>query len=232
MIRPSLRHAGAEPHQHGMAAAMAVEHLLAREADLHRPVEQQRRLRDDDLVVERIALAAEAAAVRRGDHADVRRRHAPAPSRARGAGSAASGARPDHELAVGIHRRDRRVLLDRQVRVPLEEEHVVEHVVGAGERRVDVAELRARRACGRCRRRRTRGCAAPACARLSSGLRTCAAARTRRRSRSTRLGRGGLVARDDRGHRIADEPHLVAAQRLLVLAHGQDAVGDREMPRR
>ena len=58
-----------------MAAAVAVEDLLARQADLHRPVEHQRRLRDDDLVVERIALAAEAAAVRRGDDADVRGRH-------------------------------------------------------------------------------------------------------------------------------------------------------------
>ena len=45
------------------------------------------------------------------------------------------------ELAVRIRRRDRGVLLDRQVRVPLEEEHVLEDAVGAGERRVDVAEL-------------------------------------------------------------------------------------------
>ena len=69
---------------------MAVEHLLAIEADLHRPIEHQRRLGDDDLVVERIALAAEAAAVGRGDHADVRRRHRRAPWPARDAGSAAS----------------------------------------------------------------------------------------------------------------------------------------------
>ena len=35
------------------------------------------------------------------------------------------------------------MLLDRQVRVALEEEEVVEDVVGAGERRLDVAELAA-----------------------------------------------------------------------------------------
>ena len=75
MIVPSLVTPVRKLHQHRVAAAMAVEDLLAREADLHRPARASApRLRDDDLVVERIALAAEAAAVRRGDHADVRRR--------------------------------------------------------------------------------------------------------------------------------------------------------------
>ena len=46
--------------------------------------------------------------------------------------------------------------------------------------------------------------------------------------RSTASVGGGLVARDDGRHRIADEADLVAAQRVLVVADRQDAVGDRE----
>ena len=44
-----------------------------------------------------------------------------------------------------------------------------------------------------------------------------------------RLGRGLLIAGDHRRHRIADEADQVAAQRMLVLADRQDAVGDREV---
>jgi hypothetical protein len=39
---------------------------------------------------------------------------------------------------------------------------------------------------------------------------------------------GELVGRDHRGHRIADEAHLVGAQRVLVLRYRQDAERDRE----
>jgi hypothetical protein len=44
-------------------------------------------------------------------------------------------------------------------------------------------------------------------------------------------GRGGglFVAGDDGGHWIADEAHALAAQRMLVLAHRQNPVGDREV---
>src|SRR5947207_15696605 len=58
-----------------MPATMAVEHLLACETDLDGPVEQPGGFRDDDLVVEWVALSTEPAAVRRGNDADVRRRH-------------------------------------------------------------------------------------------------------------------------------------------------------------
>jgi hypothetical protein len=70
-----LRHAGAELHQHRVPAAMHVEHFLAIQADLHRPAKNERRLRTDDLVVADVGLAAEAAAVRARDHADVRGRN-------------------------------------------------------------------------------------------------------------------------------------------------------------
>ena len=70
---PIFRHAGAELHQHRVAAAVHVEHLLAREADLHRAAEHQGRLGGDQLVVADVALAAEAAAIGCRDHADLRR---------------------------------------------------------------------------------------------------------------------------------------------------------------
>ena len=43
-----------------------------------------------------------------------------------------------------------------------------------------------------------------------------------------RLGGRGLVAGDDGGHRVADEADLVRTEGVLVVADGQDAVGDRE----
>ena len=120
---------------------MAVEHFFAVQTDLHRPVEQQRRLGDDDLVVEGIALATEAAAVRRGNDADVRRRHRQ--GLGEGAVQVVRGlrARIHDQLAVRIPQCHRGVLFDRQVRVAFEEEHVVEHMVGAVDRLIDVAEL-------------------------------------------------------------------------------------------
>ena len=65
-----LLEAGLHLHQDGMPAAMRVEHFLASQCDLHRPPGHHRQLGGDQLVREDVALAAEAAAVRRGDHAD------------------------------------------------------------------------------------------------------------------------------------------------------------------
>ena len=138
---PVVGHAGAVPHQHRMPAAMAVEHFLARQGDLHRPIQQHRRFGDDDLVVERVALAAKPAAVGRRDDANVRggqlehlRQRAMQVVRR-------LGARVDDQLAVRILHADRRVLLERQVGVALEEKQVVEDVIRAGDRRVHVAKL-------------------------------------------------------------------------------------------
>ena len=52
-----------------MTAAVHIEHFLAREADLHRPAEHERRFGYDELVAARIAFAAERTAVRRGNDA-------------------------------------------------------------------------------------------------------------------------------------------------------------------
>src|SRR5256886_2184253 len=46
-------------------------------------------------------------------------------------------------------------------------------------------------------------------------------------------GRRDLLAHGgDARHGVADEPHLVDRQRVLVLAHGQNAERDREVPPR
>src|SRR5215211_7066913 len=69
--RPVVLHARFDFHQDWMASAMAVEDFLARERDLHWPSGDHRELAYSNLVIERIALPTEAAAVRRGDYADV-----------------------------------------------------------------------------------------------------------------------------------------------------------------
>ena len=88
-----LREAGLDPHQHGVAAAVDVEDLFARERDLHRAARELRQLAGGDLVGEGIELAAEAAADRRRD----RRGCAPGAGRGSwrggGARSAASASR-------------------------------------------------------------------------------------------------------------------------------------------
>ena len=222
-----VRHAGAEAHQHGMTAAMAIEHLFAIEADLHRPIEQQRRLRDDDLVVEGIALAAEAAAVGRGDDADVRRRHRQRLGERAMQVMRRLRAGIDDELAVRVLQRHGRVLFDRQMRIALEEEHIVEHVIGAVDRLIDIAELQRHGFVD------VAVVAVVVDARL--GMRE-AVGGGRERAQRFVLDvdqvdgeiRRGFVARDDGRHRIADEADFVAAQGVLVVADRQNAVRNRK----
>ncbi len=211
-----------------MAAAVHIEDFLAVEADLHRAAEQDRRLRHHDLVVVQIALAAEAAAVRAGDHAHVRGRNL------QRIGEGAMDivrhlrGRPERELAFAIHRRDRGVLLDWQMRIALVEEQILENVVGLGERFVHVAELE--------------GLKAVDIALLAVAL----DARLGRRERLLgigdglerlvldvdeieRLERGLLVAGDHRGDRVAHVAHALRRERVLVLRHRQDPEGDRKI---
>src|SRR5206468_11419882 len=131
---------GADAHLHRVAAAVGVEHLLAIERDLHRAPSTDREERGRELVAEGIALPAEGATVRCRDDADAR------------AGKlehllelAMEVMRdlrrgPEGELVVRAVGRDRAVRLDRRVRVPLEEEPVVAHMVGARKARIEVAE--------------------------------------------------------------------------------------------
>ena len=133
----------------------------------------------------------------------------------------------DDELAVRILQRHGRVLLDRQVRIALEEEHIVEDMVGAGDRGVDVAELERHRLVD------VAVVAVVVDARL--GVREAVGGRREGAQRlvpdldqvDREIG-GRFVARDHGGDRIADEADLVAAQRVLVVADRQNAVRDRK----
>ena len=132
------------------------------------------------------------------------------------------GRRPQGELAVGAPLGHRGVLLHGQVRIALEEEHVLAHQVRLGERRLHVAELQRHRLVD------VRPIAVLVDAHLRMGQRVLD-----RHQRAERLVldldqlagalRRLLVDRGHRRHRIADHADLVDAERLLVLGDGQDA---------
>ena len=216
---------GLEVHQHRMAAAMAIEHFFAVQTDLHRTIEQHRRLADDNLMMERIALAAESTAVGGCDDANVCGRERQGLRQRAVHVMRGLGARPQHELAVGVERGDGRVLLDRQVRIALIEERVFEHVVGARERGVDVAE-----------RERHDLVDIPRVTVLVHARVVVRQALQRVGERAQRLildidqiegfERRQFVARDHRRNRVAHEADAVGGERVLVLADRQDAVGD------
>ncbi len=138
---PVLLHAYPALHEDGVAPAVAVEDLLSRQADLDGASRFPRQRGDHDLVAERIGLAAETAAVRGGDHADVRRRHLQYLGQRAVHVMRRLRARPERELAVGGPLRERGVLLHGEVRVPLVEEHVLADEVGGGHGVIHVAEL-------------------------------------------------------------------------------------------
>jgi len=99
-------HARFDFHQDGMSPAMAVENFLARECNFDGTARPSRQFADDNLVVEWVALAAEAAAVRRGDDADVRGPHSQ--SLRKGAMDVVRRLRrsPERELVVRVVMRD------------------------------------------------------------------------------------------------------------------------------
>ena len=220
--------AGLEAHQHRMPAAVAVEHLLAGQADLDRAIEEERGLADDDFVVERVALAAEAAAVRRRDDADVRRGHGERLGQRAMDVMRRLRARPQDELPVGVLRRDRGVLLDRQMRVAFVEEGVLEHVIGRRQRGLHIAEAE-----------RDELVDVPGVAVVVDAGRVVPKAIVRTAERPQRLvvdgdqiqrlEGGQFVARNHGRDRVADESHAVDGERVLVLADRQDAVRNRKV---
>ncbi len=223
-----LFYARLEIHQDRMAAAVTVEDLFARQADFYGTVEQERGFRDDDFVIEGIAFAAEAAAVRRGDNPNVRGRHLQdfGESAMEIVGSLRAG--PDSEFAVGIFGSDGGVLLDGQMRAALIEKSVFEDFVGFGEALIDVAELQ----------RDALVDVAFIAVVVDAGS----------RSGESFFGVGdrgeefvvdldqveGLegdqfFASDYRGNRVADMTDMVEAKGLLILADRQNAVFDGEI---
>ena len=139
--RAVFLHAGLDVHQHRMAAAMAIENFFARERHLHRASGHHRKFANDDFVIERIALAAKAAAVWRGNDANVagrqlqnfRQRAMNVVWRLRRT--------PERQLVVRIEVADRGVLLHRQVSVAFVEESVFANQIGLGETFFDVAKF-------------------------------------------------------------------------------------------
>src|SRR3989338_1693410 len=124
-----------------MAPAVAVENLFARETNLDRAARHHRQLRDDDLMLEGIALASEAAAARRGDDADVAgRKPQHLGQRAMEIVGVLRGT-PQRQLAVGTELGDAGMLLQRKMRAALVESNILADEVGLGEARLDIAEL-------------------------------------------------------------------------------------------
>ena len=120
------------------------------------------------------------------------------------------------------------MLLDGQVCVALVEEEVFEDVIGSGQRLFDVAEFEGHGFVD------------------VSLIAIVVNARLGRGERFERIGDRGqhfvldvdeiersrgliLRARDHRGDRVSDHPHLVAAERLFILTDGEDAVANREI---
>ena len=123
-----------------MPPAVGVEDLLAVQGDLDRPLRAQRQEARRELVRERVALAAERAAVGRRDDPDPRAREAEHLLELAMQVVRDLGAGPERQVAVRLAVRDAAVRLDRCVGVALEEEPIVAGVVGLREARLEVAE--------------------------------------------------------------------------------------------
>ena len=219
---PRPREARLDPHQHRVAAAMDVEHFLPRARDLHRAADELREAARRDLVGEGVELAAEAATHRRRDDADVRGRHVEdlGEQAVHVVGRLRRG--PQRQLAVGGGVRHRGVLLHRQVRVALVEEDVLAHEIGGGEGRLHVAELQ------RDVLVHVGSVAVLVDAHLGVRERLLDGHQRGQRlvvdvDEAARAVRRLLVHRRHRADGVADHPHLLRAERLLVLRHGKDA---------
>src|ERR1044072_4136391 len=122
--RAIVLHTRLHTHQHRMPATMTVKHLFARQRYFDRTTRYHRQLANHHFMVERIALAANAAAVWRRNHTNVTCRHSK-DFRKRTMNVVRSLSRtPERDLSVRIEVSDRGVLLQRQVRVAFVEESV------------------------------------------------------------------------------------------------------------
>jgi hypothetical protein len=212
-----------------MPAAVAIEDFLARQADLDGSAGDARKMSDDDLVIEGVGLAAEAASVRRGDDADPRRRHLK-DLRERAVDVVRRlRRRPEGELSVGAEVRQRGVLFEGDVRAALVEKEVLVDAVGVREPSVDVAELHRDELVEVAR------VAVVVDARLGSRDGVFDRADRRQRlvvdfDRIERVERRVFVDRGDGGDGVSHVTNAVERERVLVLRHRKDPERDREVP--
>src|SRR5258708_24721633 len=73
--RAVLFDTGPEFHQDRMPPPVTIENFFACQANLNGPIEHERGLGHDDLMIKRVALPSETSAFGRGDHANMRFRH-------------------------------------------------------------------------------------------------------------------------------------------------------------
>ena len=73
--RAVFLHAGPHMHQHRMTSTMAIKNFFARECTFHRSARHHREFANNHFMIERVALAAKAAAIWRSDDANMARRN-------------------------------------------------------------------------------------------------------------------------------------------------------------
>ncbi len=211
-----------------MASAVAIEDLLACQADLDRAIQEQRGLRHDDLVVEWVALAAETAAVGCRDHAHMRDRDVERLRERAVHVVRRLRARPKHQLPVGIEGRQGSMLFERQVRTARVGEGIVEDEIGVGECLFDVAEAQRHALVDvsfvavivNSRRVGGQGLLDPGNGRERLVVHL---------DQVHGLGRRLFIDSHDGCYRVADEPHAVDGQGVLILADRQDPVRNRQI---
>ena len=138
------------------------------------------------------------------------------------------GRGPQRELAFAVERGERRVLLDRQMGVAFVEEQVLEDMVRSRERFFDIAKfesLQAMDIAALAIRMDPRLGLSERFFRIANGVKNPVS----NLDEIQRLGRRLLVLRHHRRDRIADVAHVLGCQRILVLSHGKDAEGHREI---
>ncbi len=221
-------HACADPHEHGVTSAVAVEHLFAGERDLHRAFRLPRQRRYHDLVSERVGLAAEAAAVGRGDHADIRRIHLEDFRQCTVQVMRRLRAGPHRDLSIGGPLRQRRVLLHGKVSVPFVEEDVLAHVLRRRHRVIHAAEVE--------RDDLVDVAIVGVVVELRLAIRECILDRSdgwkllvTNFDRGARVGGGVFIYGGHRRNRITHEAHVLGSECVLVLRDGEDPEWNREI---
>jgi len=207
---------------------VAIENFFASEADFHRAIEQKRGLSHDNLVIEGIALAAEASAIGSGADANVRGRHVQ--NFRESAVEIVWGLRagPDGQFSVGVFDGYGGVLLDREMGAALVEENVFEDFVGFGEGFFNVAEFEGDAFVD------VAFFAVIVDARFGSGESFFGIGDSGQDfvvdvDEVESLEGGELLAGDDGGDRIADVADVIDAEGLFVLTDGKDSVFDGEI---